>query len=123
MARIRKATALMQLLPEHTPRQHTTAPKRPAGTSFAAINGKNRMKTASQSIGQSVCALCGLTARPGAGTVLEYGAGGRVHTVECLAVAQNRLASKKSGAADQLPSVKKRGDGVTMEDADVEEQG
>jgi hypothetical protein len=39
-------------------------------------------------IGQSVCAVCGKSVRPGGGTVLRYGASGRVHTIKCLAVAQ-----------------------------------
>jgi hypothetical protein len=46
-----------------------------------------------QHIRQSICAVCGKTARPGSGVVLEFGAGGRVHSVECLAIAQSRLAS------------------------------
>jgi len=36
-------------------------------------------------IGQSVCAKCGKTVRPGGGIVLEFGAGGRVHK-ECLKI-------------------------------------
>ena len=50
-----------------------------------------------QGIGQSVCAVCGKAARPGSGIVLGDGAGGRVHILECLAIAQNRLALKNSG--------------------------
>jgi hypothetical protein len=38
----------------------------------------------SRNIGQSVCAVCGQPAHPGAGTVLAFGAGGRVHTKTCL---------------------------------------
>lgn len=59
-----------------------------------------------QNIRQSICAVCGGTIRPGAGVVLRFGAGGRVHAQECLAVAQNRLALKKSGAVDQLHLIK-----------------
>jgi hypothetical protein len=50
-----------------------------------------------QGIGQSMCAVCGKAARPGAAVVLQYGAGGRVHVLGCHAIAQNRLALKNSG--------------------------
>ena len=43
---------------------------------------------AEQRVGQSICRVCGETVRPGKGTVLEFGAGGRVHTSEGLAAAQ-----------------------------------
>jgi hypothetical protein len=41
-----------------------------------------------QRVRQSICPVCGQTARPGKGTVLAFGAGGRVHTKKCLALAQ-----------------------------------
>jgi hypothetical protein len=41
-----------------------------------------------QRVGQSTCRICGKPCRPGAGVVLAYGAGGRVHREECLAIAQ-----------------------------------
>ncbi len=39
-------------------------------------------------IRQSVCGVCGVTVGYGKGTVISYGAGGRVHTVKCLPIAQ-----------------------------------
>lgn len=60
------------------------------------------MSAKPQSIGQSICAVCGKTARPGAGTVLEFGAGGRVHALGCRAIAQNRLAMEKSAPGDRM---------------------
>ena len=47
-------------------------------------------------IRQSVCGVCGEPVRPGSATVLAFGASGRVHTVECLTIAQNRVASRPS---------------------------
>ena len=42
----------------------------------------------SKAIGQSVCRVCCKPVNPGAGVVLSYGAGGRVHSKECLVRAQ-----------------------------------
>ena len=41
-------------------------------------------------IAQSKCAVCRQRVGPGAGVVISYGAGGRVHAEKCLAIAQNR---------------------------------
>jgi len=43
---------------------------------------------------QSVCAICRKTVGVGSGTVLAYGAGGRVHTKECLQKAQKATLSR-----------------------------
>ena len=37
-----------------------------------------------QRVRQSSYAVCGKSVRPGSGTVLHFGAGGRVHAVACL---------------------------------------
>jgi hypothetical protein len=59
-----------------------------------------------QAIGQSICAVCGKTARPGSALILDFGAGGRVHTTGCLALAQNRLPIEKSAANELGPEPK-----------------
>ena len=55
---------------------------------------------------QSICAVCGKTVGPGKGTVLSYGAGGRVHTAICLAEhsanAQNSSLSRLSATGDRV---------------------
>jgi hypothetical protein len=54
---------------------------------------------------QSVCRVCGQSCNPGAGVVLAYGAGGRVHREKCLAIAQksavrgDRAAEGTAGGA------------------------
>ena len=55
-------------------------------------------KTKEQRVRQSICAICGETARPGRGTVIEeIGKSGRVHTVKCLAIAQDIIARRRGG--------------------------
>jgi len=52
---------------------------------------------------QSICAVCNKTVGPGKGTVLSFGAGGRVHTQECLAIAQKSTLSRVSALGDRDP--------------------
>ena len=58
----------------------------------------------SNPVRQSICAVCGKTVRPGGGTVLEFGAGGRVHTVGCLAITQKPAPRRSDTVGDIQPS-------------------
>ncbi len=53
-------------------------------------------------VSQSVCRICGDTARPGSAVVLEFGAGGRVHK-ECLAIARRPVPIDDVRAVDPIP--------------------
>jgi len=53
---------------------------------------------------QSVCAVCNKTVGAGKGTVLSFGAGGRVHTLRCLAIAQKPALSRVSASGDRIPA-------------------
>ncbi len=57
----------------------------------------------SERVGQSICKECGNTVRPGKGTVLNFGAGGRVHTQECLQNAQKPIALRELATGDPIP--------------------
>lgn len=54
-----------------------------------------------QRVRQSICPVCGLTVRPGKGAVLEFGAGGRVHALRCLAIAQQVTLARR---IDEVPT-------------------
>jgi hypothetical protein len=54
-------------------------------------------------VSQSICAVCAETVGYGQGTVLSYGAGGRVHTNECLAIAQKPTLLRPQ-QPDELPA-------------------
>lgn len=60
------------------------------------------MSKVERGISQSVCTVCGETARPGSGTVLSYGSGGRAHTKECLAIAQQVIVSHRNGNSAEV---------------------
>ena len=49
-----------------------------------------------QRVRQSICAVCRKTVGVGKGTVLEFGAAGRVHTLGCLQNAQKVTLSRVS---------------------------
>lgn len=59
-------------------------------TNENAIEGHSN-KMENRRVGQSSCAVCGKTVRPGGGIVLWYGKGGRVH-IEC----QNKEITKQA---------------------------
>ena len=56
-----------------------------------------------QRVRQSVCAVCRKTIRPGKGTVLNFGGGGRVHTLGCLQNAQRVTATSDRIAVERIP--------------------
>lgn len=52
-----------------------------------------------QRVGQAICGVCGKTVGYGKGTVLGFGAGGRVHTDKCLTIAQKVIPLRRSTPA------------------------
>jgi len=59
---------------------------------------------------QSVCAVCNKTVGPGRGTVLNFGAGGWVHTQKCLALAQQSTLSRVGALGDRFGPKRDGGD-------------
>ena len=70
------------------------------GTPEGAERGSERVME--RRVGQTICAVCNKTVGPGKGTVLSFGAGGRVHTAPCLAFAQQSTLSRVSASGDRV---------------------
>lgn len=77
-------------------RKQRTKTDRNARRSARDATACRAYETSDQRVRQSTCSVCRKPVRPGAGSVLHFGAGGRVHSEECLKIAQNVTASDKS---------------------------
>jgi len=51
---------------------------------------------------QSICAVCNKTVGPGKGTVLGFGAGGRVHTQTCLQLHRNQVYRERTTSVERV---------------------